>query len=79
MGTCEARWIGDANRGLALLSAIQADDAEMFSAEIIKRADGDVELVVSVSADSISSLQSTMDDLLACLAAAESGLDAIQD
>lgn len=79
MATCEARWIGDANRGLALLSAIQADDAEMFSAEILKRGDGDVELVVTVSAESITSLQSTMDDLLACLAAAESGLDAIQD
>ncbi len=79
MATCEARWIGGAERGLALLSAIQADDADMFTAELVERSQGEVELVVTVSAESIASLQSTMDDLLACLAAAEAGLDAIQD
>jgi len=36
-------------------------------------------LIVAVSADSIPTLQSTMDDLLACLAAAEASLDVIQD
>ena len=78
MATCEARWIGGAERARALLSAIEADDPEMFTAEIIDLDDGQVELIVAVTADSIPSLQSTMDDLLACLAAAESSLDAIQ-
>ena len=79
MGTCEARWIGDGNRARALLSAIEADDPGMFTAEIIEMDDEGVELVVTVNADSIATLQSTMDDLLACLAAAEASLDVIQD
>tara|TARA_Y100000588_G_scaffold384238_1_gene475100 strand:- start:617 stop:850 length:234 start_codon:yes stop_codon:yes gene_type:complete len=77
MGTCEARWVGDRNRAQALLSAIEADDPGMFTAEIIDLDDGQVELVVRVTADSIPTLQSTMDDLLACLAAAEASLDVI--
>ena len=77
MGTCEARWVGDRNRAQALLSAIEADDPWMFTAEIIDLDDGQVELVVIVTADSIPTLQSTMDDLLACLAAAEASLDVI--
>ena len=78
MATCEARWIGGGDRAQALLSAIDADDPEMFTAEIIDLGDGRVELIVTVTADSIPTLQSTMDDLLACLAAAEASLDAIQ-
>ena len=79
MATCEARWIGDGNRARALLSAIEADDPGMFTAEIVEMDDGQVELIVMVSADGIPTLQSTMDDLLACLAAAEASLDVIQD
>ncbi len=79
MATCEARWVGDGNRARALLSAIEADDPGMFTAEIVVMDGGQVELIVAVSADSISTLQSTMDDLLACLAAAEVSLDVIQD
>ncbi|MEC8927535.1 MAG: KEOPS complex subunit Pcc1 [Candidatus Thermoplasmatota archaeon] len=79
MATCEARWIGCGNRARALLSAIEADDPEMFTAEIIDLDDGQVELIVTVTTESIPTLQSTMDDLLACLAAAESSLDVIQD
>ena len=78
MATCEARWIGGAERARALLSAIEADDPDMFTAEIIELNDGRVELIVAVTADNIPSLQTTMDDLLACLAAAEASLDAIQ-
>ena len=78
MATCEARWIGEAERARALLSAIEADDPDMFTAEIIELNDGRVELIVAVTADNIPSLQTTMDDLLACLAAAEASLDAIQ-
>ena len=42
MATCEARWIGDEERARALLSAIEADDPEMFTAEIIDLDDGQV-------------------------------------
>ena len=79
MATCEARWIGSGNRARALLSAIEADDPEMFTAEIVDLDNERVELIVTVTTDSIPTLQSTMDDLLACLAAAEASLDAIQD
>jgi len=78
MATCEARWIGSGNRARALLSAIEADDPEMFTAEIVDLDNERVELIVTVTTDSIPTLQSTMDDLLACLAAAEASLDAIQ-
>jgi len=78
MATCEARWIGGPERARALLSAIEADDPGMFTAEIVELDGGQVELIVAVTTDSIPSLQSTMDDLLACLAAAEASLDAIQ-
>ena len=79
MASCEARWIGERARGQALLSAIQADDPEMFSAQLNELSDGLFELVVKVESSSIPSLQSTMDDLLACLAAAEASLDVIHD
>jgi|TARA_B100000519_G_C13845657_1_gene251754 hypothetical protein len=79
MMSCEARWIGEENRAQALLSAIEADDPEMFIAELNQLDDGRVELVVKVESDNISSLQATMDDLLACLAVAEASLDVIRD
>lgn len=78
MATCEARWIGRHERAQALLSAIEADDPDMFTAEITEGQNGEAVLTISVTADSISSLQSIMDDLLACLSAAEVSLDAIQ-
>jgi len=78
MASCEARWIGDAEKAQALLSAIEADDPGLFTANVTNLENGLAELVVGVSANSIATLQSTMDDLLACLAAAEASLDAIQ-
>ena len=79
MASCEARWIGERERAQALISAIEADDPEMFSTELNELEDGRVELIVRVESGSIPSLQSTMDDLLACLAVAEASLDVIQD
>ena len=79
MASCEARWIGERERAQALISAIEADDPEMFSTELIELEDGQVELIVRVESGSIPSLQSTMDDLLACLAVAEASLDVIHD
>ena len=79
MASCEARWIGERQRAQALISAIEADDPEMFSTELNELEDGRVELIVRVESGSIPSLQSTMDDLLACLAVAEASLDVIHD
>ena len=79
MASCEARWIGERERAQALISAIEADDPEMFSTELNELEDGGVELIVRVESRSIPSLQSTMDDLLACLAVAEASLDVIHD
>ena len=79
MASCEARWIGERERAQALISAIEADDPEMFSTELNELEDGRVDLIVRVESGSIPSLQSTMDDLLACLAVAEASLDVIHD
>ena len=79
MASCEARWIGDRERAQALISAIEADDPEMFNAELTEMDDGQVELVVRVESSNIPSLQATMDDLLACLAVAEASLEVIHD
>tara|TARA_Y100001970_G_C13687300_1_gene580636 strand:- start:361 stop:600 length:240 start_codon:yes stop_codon:yes gene_type:complete len=79
MASCEARWVGERERAHALLSAIEADDPEMFTTELNELEDGRVELVVKVEGNSIPALQSTMDDLLACLAVAEASLDVIHD
>ena len=79
MASCEARWIGERERAQALISAIEADDPEMFSTELNELEDGEVELIVRGESRSIPSLQSTMDDLLACLAVAEASLDVIHD
>jgi|TARA_B000000441_G_scaffold28000_1_gene17669 hypothetical protein len=79
MASCEARWVGDRERAQALISAIEADDPEMFNAELTEMDDGQVELVVKVESSNIPSLQATMDDLLACLAVAEASLEVIHD
>ena len=79
MASCEARWVGDRERAQALLSAIEADDPEMFNAELTEMDDGQVELIVRVESSNIPSLQATMDDLLACLAVAEASLEVIHD
>ena len=79
MASCEARWVGDRERAQALIYAIEADDPEMFNAELTEMDDGQVELVVRVESSNIPSLQATMDDLLACLAVAEASLEVIHD
>ena len=79
MASCEARWVGDRERAQALISAIEADDPEMFNAALTEMDEGQVELVVRVESSNIPSLQATMVDLLACLAVAEASLEVIHD
>ena len=67
-------WVGPRGRAEALLAAISPDDPESFEADIVEVGDG-VELRISVAGDHLKTVRSTVDDLLACLAAAESSLD----
>ena len=79
MPSGKALWIGPCERGQALLTAITVDDSDYFEAHLVDIEDGDVELIIQVHAESLASLRATMDDLLACLSAVESSLDAIQN
>ena len=67
-------WAGPRESAEALLAAISPDDPGSFEAEIVE-VDEDVELRISVIGEHLKTVRSTVDDLLACLAAAESSLD----
>jgi len=70
----EIVWCGSERRARSLLAAISPDDPDSFVAEISGGGDS-VELKITVSGDKLETVRSTVDDLLACLAAAESSLD----
>ena len=67
-------WAGSRGRAEALLAAISPDDPESFEAEIVEVGE-DAELRISVIGEHLKTVRSTVDDLLACLAAAESSLE----
>ncbi len=62
----------------ALLAGISADDPDTFNAEI-KEINEVWELKIKVVGESLGSVRSTVDDLLACLGAIESTLNAINE
>jgi len=70
----EIVWSGSPEKARALLAAVSPDDPDSFEAEIIE-VDGGAELRIHVVGDHLKTVRSTVDDLLACLAAAESSLD----
>ena len=76
MGGIEAEivWCGDEKPARSLLAAISPDDPDSFEAEISGEGDS-AELKIIVSGEKLETVRSTVDDLLACLAAAESSLD----
>ena len=76
MGGIEAEvvWFGSEQRARSLLAAISPDDPDSFEAEISGEGDS-AELKITVSGEKLETVRSTVDDLLACLAAAESRLD----
>ena len=79
MGEVEASiiWKGEIGRGEALLAAISPDDPEDFSVEL--RQDGDqAHLRIVVTSEGIGRSRASVDDRLACLAAAEAGLDSLE-
>jgi len=76
MGRAETEivWSGSLERASALLAAVSPDDPDSFEAEIVK-VGGGAELRIRVVEGQLKTVRSTVDDLLACLAAAESSLD----
>ena len=69
-------WKGEFARGEALLAAISPDDPEDFIVELME--DGDrAQLRIVVSSEGLGRSRGSVDDILACLAAAESGLDSL--
>ena len=78
MGEVEASiiWKGELVRGEALLAAISPDGPGDFSVEL--RKDGDqARLRKVVSSEGLGRSRASVDDILACLAAAESGVDSL--
>ncbi|MEC8873799.1 MAG: KEOPS complex subunit Pcc1 [Candidatus Thermoplasmatota archaeon] len=79
MGNAETAivWSGSRARAEALLAAIFPDDPEDFEASL--EGDGEyVELRIIVRSENLRKARATVDDILACLSAAESGLGAIE-
>ena len=69
-------WTGSRARAEALMAGVSPDDPETFEVEIVEVKEG-VELRIRVVGEELKTVRSTVDDLLACLAAAESSLDVI--
>ena len=70
----EIIWCGSGKRARSLLAAITPDDPDSFQASITGEGDT-TELKIVVVGEKLETVRSTVDDLLACLAAAESSLD----
>ncbi len=58
------------------MAAVAVDDPEAFEISVTPLPDGDACLTLSLESDRLRSIRATVDDLLACLSAAESALDA---
>ena len=74
--TASILWTGSKERGEALLAAISPDDPDDFTVELLDFSDY-VELRIGVITDGLGRSRSAVDDILACLSAAESGLDSL--
>tara|TARA_Y100001001_G_C7798977_1_gene235530 strand:+ start:194 stop:529 length:336 start_codon:yes stop_codon:yes gene_type:complete len=70
----EIVWSGSPEKARALLAAVSPDDPDSFEAEIIEVGEN-AELRIIVVGEQLKTVRSTVDDLLACLAAAETSLD----
>ena len=75
----EIVWTGDRDRAESLLSSIKPDDGGFFDAKILDGEGGNVILRIEINGDTLRSVRSTVDDLLACLSAAESSLNALEE
>jgi|TARA_B110000881_G_scaffold216287_1_gene231629 hypothetical protein len=67
-------WNGSKEDAQALLQAISPDDSESFTIDL--NTIGDLAtLTIKVSEESVRTLRTTIDDILACLSAAESSIN----
>ena len=74
--TTKIIWRGEKDEAESLLAAIIPDDPDDFDASVIEE-DGGFALRIVVESATLNSSRFTVDDILACLAAAESGMRAI--
>ena len=76
MGRAETEivWSGSPEKARVLLAAVSPDDPNSFEAEIVEVGEN-AELRIIVVGEQLKTVRSTVDDLLACLAAAETSLD----
>ena len=70
-------WTGSKERGEALLAAISPDDPDDFTVELSGSGDS-TELRIEVTMNGLGRSRATVDDILACLSAAESGLNSLE-
>ena len=68
-------WTGPAARAEALAAAVSMDDAEMFSIHVEHHDSDQATISIQVHDERLRTIRATVDDLLACLAAADSALD----
>ena len=67
-------WSGSKEDAQALLQAISPDDSESFTIDLDITGDLAI-LTIKVSEESVRTLRTTIDDILACLSAAESSIN----
>jgi hypothetical protein len=73
----EIIWSGPRGRAELLISAITPDDPESFSYEILDFEES-AKLIIRVISDNLNRTRSTIDDILVCLAAADTSLDVVE-
>nr|MBC8517581.1 hypothetical protein [Euryarchaeota archaeon] len=66
-------WSGSKEDAQALVQAISPDDSESFVIDLDIMGDS-ATLTIKVSEESVRTLRTTIDDILACLSAAESAI-----
>jgi len=66
-------WSGSKEDAQALVQAISPDDSESFVIDLDIMGDS-ATLTIKVNEESVRTLRTTIDDILACLSAAESAL-----
>jgi len=74
----EIIWNGPRSRAELLLAAIVPDDPESFSYEIIDL-DKSSRLIIRVISKNLNTIRSTIDDILVCLAVANTSLDVVEE
>ena len=74
----EIIWNGPRSRAELLLAAIAPDDPESFSYEIIDL-DEASRLIIRVISKNLNTIRSTIDDILVCLAVANTSLDVVEE